>query len=243
MKRFRMFAGPNGSGKSTLVKEIDKDLLGFYVNADDIERKLNDTKFIDCNNYLPVLLNQTDWEKFKPIIAAEDTRATPQIVDSIKITEGILTTESTISSYTAAVIAEFLRFILLECDNTFSFETVMSHQSKVSFIKKAKAKGFKTYLYFISTSDPSINVDRVRIRKNKGGHDVDENKIVNRYYNSIELLSEAFLNVDRAYIFDNSTDNHFQNVLIEKNGNHVQIYSDEIPEWIEIYLLDKIGKE
>src|SRR5690554_522289 len=243
MKRFRMFAGPNGSGKSTLVKEIDKDLLGFYVNADDIERKLNDTKFIDCNNYLPILVNQTDWEKFKPIIAAEDTRATPQIIDSIKITEGILTTESTINSYTAAVIAEFLRFILLECDNTFSFETVMSHQSKVSFIKKAKTKGFKTYLYFISTSDPSINVDRVRIRKNKGGHDVDENKIVNRYYNSIELLSEAFLNVDRAYIFDNSTDNHFQNVLIEKNGNHVQIYSDEIPEWIEIYLLDKIGRE
>ena len=243
MKRFRMFAGPNGSGKSTLVKEIDKDLLGFYVNADDIERKLNDTKFIDCNNYLPILVNQTDWEKFKPIIAAEDTRATPQIIDSIKITEGILTTESTINSYTAAVIAEFLRFILLECDNTFSFETVMSHQSKVSFIKKAKTKGFKTYLYFISTSDPSINVDRVRIRKNKGGHDVDENKIVNRYYNSIELLSEAFLNVDRAYVFDNSTDNHFQNVLIEKNGNHVQIYSDEIPEWIEIYLLDKIGRE
>lgn len=243
MKRFRMFAGPNGSGKSTLIKEINKDLLGFYVNADDIERKLNGTKFIDCNNYLPILVHQADWEKFKPIIIAQDRRATPEILNSIKITDGILTTESTIGSYTAALIAEFLRFILLECDNTFSFETVMSHKSKVCFLKKAKAKGFKIYLYFISTRDPSINVDRVRIRKNKGGHDVDENKIINRYYNSIELLSQAFVNADRAYIFDNSTDNQVQNVLIEKKGNHVEIYSEEIPEWVQIYLLDKIEKE
>ncbi len=56
-------------------------------------------------------------------------------------------------------------------------------------------------------------------------------------------MSQAFINADRAYIFDNSTDNLFQKVLVEKKGNYVEIYSDEIPEWVQIYLLDKIEKE
>src|SRR5690606_4974445 len=139
-----------------------------------------------------------------------------------------------VNSYLASVIAEFFRFILLECQATFSFETVMSHSSKISFLEKAKRKGFKIYLYFISTQDPSINVNRVKIRVSKGGHAVDKDKIEKRYYHSMELLSEAFLNADRAFIFDNSTDTREQRVLVEKNEDEVKIHTDEIPEWIQI---------
>lgn len=236
-----MFAGPNGSGKSTLINEIKKNfLIGSFINADDIERKLNTTNFIDCNEYLSKVVSKEDWERFKPIISEEDKRASPIILDSIAIKEGVLTTNSRINSYTASLIAEFLRFILLKCEDTFSFETVMSHESKVSFLNKAKDCGFKTYLYFIGTKDPSINVNRVAIRKSKGGHDVEEIKILERYYKSLELLSKAFLNVDRAYIFDNSSDKGMQNVLVEKNGNNVDIYVEDIPEWVQYYLLDKL---
>lgn len=239
-----MFAGPNGSGKSTLINEIqNKCFIGSFINADIIERKFNTTNFIDCNEYLPITVTQADWESFKPIISAEDKRITPEILDSIVLSDGILTTDFDIDSYTASVVAEFLRHILLECEETFSFETVMSHESKVAFLNKAKEKGFKTYLYFISTKDPSININRVNIRKIKGGHDVEDNKIVNRYYKSLELFSQAFLIADRAYIFDNSSDNQMQNVLIEKNGNDVEVYADEIPEWVKIYLLDKLNTE
>ena len=58
--------------------------------------------------------------------------------------------------------------------STFSFETVMSHHSKVSFLKEVKQAGFKTYLYFICTQDPEINQKRVLNRVSKGGHSVDE---------------------------------------------------------------------
>jgi len=239
-----MFAGPNGSGKSTLIKEIQKKcFIGSFINADNIERKFNTTNFIDCNEYLPITVTQADWENFKPIISVEDKRVTPEILDSIVISDGVLTTNADINSYTASVIAEFFRYILLGCQETFSFETVMSHESKVSFLNKAKNKGFKTYLYFISTQDPSININRVKIRVSKGGHDVYENQIVNRYYKSLELLSQAFLNADRAYIFDNSSDDQMQKVLIEKNGDDVEVYADEIPEWVQIYLLDKLNTE
>lgn len=35
-----MFAGPNGSGKSVLKSYLPRDLLGVYLNADDIEAKI-----------------------------------------------------------------------------------------------------------------------------------------------------------------------------------------------------------
>ena len=38
--RFRMFAGPNGSGKSTLKSMISPELLGIYVNPDEIQKEI-----------------------------------------------------------------------------------------------------------------------------------------------------------------------------------------------------------
>jgi len=35
-----MFAGPNGSGKSTLKDVISPNLLGHYLNPDDIQQAL-----------------------------------------------------------------------------------------------------------------------------------------------------------------------------------------------------------
>ena len=60
---------------------------------------------------------------------------------------------------------------------SFSFETVMSHPSKIKELKKAKEKGYRIYLYFVCTDDAEINVNRVANRIEKGGHPVDVYKI------------------------------------------------------------------
>lgn len=46
-----MFVGPNGSGKSTLKSMIRPELLGIYVNPDDIEKEIREYDFLDFNNY------------------------------------------------------------------------------------------------------------------------------------------------------------------------------------------------
>ena len=38
--RLRMFAGPNGSGKSTIKAVLRPELLGVYVNPDEIEQDI-----------------------------------------------------------------------------------------------------------------------------------------------------------------------------------------------------------
>jgi predicted kinase len=49
--RLRMFAGPNGSGKSTMKSVLKPQLLGVYVNPDDIERELHLEGCLNLRSY------------------------------------------------------------------------------------------------------------------------------------------------------------------------------------------------
>ena len=49
--RLRMFAGPNGSGKSTFKSIICPELLGIYINPDEIEQEIRKYDFLDLESY------------------------------------------------------------------------------------------------------------------------------------------------------------------------------------------------
>jgi predicted ABC-type ATPase len=73
-----------------------------------------------------------------------------------------------IDSYLCARITDFIRLKI-----SFHFETVMSHISRVEFLHLAEQQGYRTYLYFVSTVDPEINIARVQYRVvSQGGHGV-----------------------------------------------------------------------
>jgi len=119
-----------------------------------------------------------------------------------------------------------------------TFESVMSLKDKIDDLKKAKQYGFKRYLYFISTEDPIINISRVENIVKLKGHSVLREKIVSKYYKSLENLYDAILESERAFIFDNSGDNRV--FLAEINYGRVSIKSNTIPQWFKKYFLDKL---
>jgi predicted ABC-type ATPase len=86
----------------------------------------------------------------------------------------------------------------------FTFETVMSHPSKVEFFERAAVIGYVTILFFICTQSVALNIQRVAQRVDAGGHDVPEDKIVSRYHRSLALLPRALQAASRAYVYDNS---------------------------------------
>src|SRR5206468_3441923 len=86
-------------------------------------------------------------------------------------------------------------------------------------LKKAQHYGFKTYLYFVFTDDPDINIERVNLRAKGGGHSVAKEKIGPRYKRSLHYLSDAVTIADESYLIDNSfsINNSFNSVAeIEK---------------------------
>lgn len=109
-----------------------------------------------------------------------------------------------VRSKQAQGIADFQRERCLTSRLSFSFETVMSHPSKVEFMVRADDAGYDVTVYFVCTSDPEINVRRVENRVSLGGHDVPHERIVARYWRTLELLPHAALVARRIVLFDNS---------------------------------------
>ena len=136
------------------------------------------------------------------------------------------------------MLADFLRQKLIAGRASFSFETVMSHPDKVQVLEAARAAGFRTYLYYVATEDPAINVARVRFRVSQGGHDVPEAKIVERYARSLGLLREAIRHADRAYCFDTTGDDSWF-VAEVTAGKTIELQSDEMPNWFKAAVWDK----
>lgn len=114
----------------------------------------------------------------------------------------------------------------------FVFETVFSAQDKIDFVMRAKEAGFFIRIFFIATSNPSINASRVAKRVMEGGHDVPISKIISRYYNSLLNCEMIAPIVDRLYVYDNSVDGMDAKPLFRlTNGVLGKMYIEDMPEW------------
>lgn len=234
--RLRMFADPNGSGKSTLNSIISKELLGVYINPDEIEKEINKFSFLDMLNYRVETNEEEVISFFESHPLLEKADLTNELSSLRFFDNKIDFSNMSINSYYASICADFIRHQLLKSKISFTFETVMSSRDKVDFLQKAQELGYRTYLYFIATQDPIVNISRVNNRVKLGGHSVPEDKIVSRYYRSLELLSEAVKYSTRAYIFDNSSQEKLWIAQIN-NAREFEFKSETIPEWVDKYLL------
>ena len=139
----------------------------------------------------------------------------------------------------AAEEATRLRYECLEQGHDFVFETVFSAPEKLEFLRKAKDVGFFIRLFYVCTSDPTINVARITQRYLNGGHEVPISKIISRYYKSILNCRRVSQIVDRTYIYDNSIDNQEARLLFRMvDGKVFKRYTADMPEWAETILSD-----
>jgi len=238
--RLRIFAGPNGSGKSTLFPQLVQQRHFnplAYINADEVQANLNAG--------LAIRFPIQDATLFQSLIKAggfiRDGKLSPTVVSSLigDPAVGLTLPKGTLcDGYLSAAICDAIRELLLLEQRSFGFETVMSHPSKVGLLTRAREAGFRVYLYFVSTGDSLVNVARVRQRVQEGGHDVPEDKILERYGRSLDLLSSAVRASDRAYIFD-STGPTLQLVASVTAGKHIEVHSGTVPEWVDRHLLSK----
>ncbi|WP_438946230.1 zeta toxin family protein [Sediminibacterium sp.] len=202
LKKLRIFCGPNGSGKSTLFDNVKGHFSEIpFINADEIERIITNQKWIDLSNY-NLNLSAKDLSDFlKKSEAKSLIEKAKEEGHEIKIglRENCIVVDShNIHSYKAALIASFIRWAMYKNGNGFAFETVMSHKSKLKELTAAKKKGYKIYLYFVCIDNPDINIERVKDRVKKGGHNVNPDKLRARYYSTLENLYPAILLADRV---------------------------------------------
>jgi len=133
-------------------------------------------------------------------------------------------------SYDAAIIASHMRTQLLQEERTFCFETVFSHPSKIDFVAQAKTIGYEIILVYIHLQHASLNQARVAQRVSEGGHNVPDEKVINRIPRTIQNIQKAVALCDFVYLLDNSLLNDpFKQVAKIKHGNVKQ--AQRLPPW------------
>ena len=91
---------------------------------------------------------------------------------------------------------------------------------------------------FVLTTDPLINVARVHARVAAGGHDVDKEKIIQRYYKSLGNIKRLMELCDILHVYDNTEE---PVRIIRKHKEDISIFPNEL--WSEEKLLELIGEE
>lgn len=139
--------------------------------------------------------------------------------------------------------ARDLRESFLANRKPFSFETVMSHPSKINELQRLRDADYTVLLTFITTNDPQKNVERVKQRvltQTTTGHDVPVDRILSRYERTLELLPKAVEVAHASYVFDNSYDNQAPSLQALINGDNIELH-DPLETWVKTRLLDPLA--
>lgn len=244
-KRLRVIAGPNGSGKSTIFNAINLQYYtGPFINADEIEYELKVNGEIDPFKLFQMEMDPGSLARFLKGKGASwvEKAISEEGQISLKYLRGKIVTAGKSSPYDAALCADFIRNQLLKQQSTFTFETVLSHSSKIDFLKVSQEAGYKNYIYFVCTIDPAINIKRVALRVKQGGHSVTKSRIIKRYRESLEMLSKIIPYCYSIYFFDNSSETPCVDPIAEiDNSGQLKFYTEDLPWWMDEYVIKKLS--
>ena len=235
--RLRMLAGPNGSGKSTLAAQLSSDYavnLYRFLNADLLFAEVVQSHRTAC----PFSIDNAELVEFVAQSTYPREYKRPFESGEIYIDEEdyLHFSANGINSYSVAIVADFFKEQYLKHRISFSFETVFSHPAKIDILRRAQAAGFKTYMYFVATENPVINVNRIKERVALGGHDVPEEKTRSRYLRCMEQVRYALPYLNRAYFFDNSTEQSIYLAEYESEAGFT-LHSELLPSWFRRFVL------
>ena len=104
----------------------------------------------------------------------------------------------------AAKIAINLRNDCLQHGKSFNEETTLTGKTILKTIDKAKELGYELQLFYIGVNNPEIAKERIRNRVEKGGHNIADEIVEKRYYESLKNLKQVITKFDEVYLYDNS---------------------------------------
>ena len=86
----------------------------------------------------------------------------------------------------------------------FAFETTLGGNTIPALLERAHDAGLAVRIWFVGLNSPELHIARVRARVARGGHDIPEARIRERYDRSRENLIRLLPRLAEVRIFDNS---------------------------------------
>lgn len=127
-------------------------------------------------------------------------------------------------------IEEWL-YASIRAHQTVGVETVLSTSKYRALVLAAKERRFTIRLIYVVLNSPELNIERVRLRVAKGGHNVPTDKIIERRGRSLAQLPWFLAQADDAWIFDNSGEK--PQLIGTKSKDEINLQAKALPEIVE----------
>lgn len=118
---------------------------------------------------------------------------------------------------------------LIAAQQSFTVETTLSGHTYLHMARRAKDAGFSIMVIFVGTTSVEINIERVKARVKKGGHDVPEEDQRRRYPRTLANMKRLLPDADLAVILDNSAETGYALVAFGHKGS--MHWNEPVPEW------------
>jgi predicted ABC-type ATPase len=92
----------------------------------------------------------------------------------------------------------------------YAFETTLGGNTISALLKRAAASGIEVRIWYVGLDSPDLHVVRVRARAARGGHDVPEERIRERYARSLLNLLRLMPRLTELRLYDNSREADLQ---------------------------------
>jgi predicted ABC-type ATPase len=86
----------------------------------------------------------------------------------------------------------------------FAFETTLGGRSIAALLEKVPATGIAVRVWYVGLSSSELHIARVRARVKKGGHDIPEARIRERFVSSRWNLIRLLPRLTEIFVYDNS---------------------------------------
>jgi predicted ABC-type ATPase len=86
----------------------------------------------------------------------------------------------------------------------FAFETTLGGHTITSLLELALSEGMEVRMLYVGLTSPELHIARVRSRVTRGGHDIPETKIRERYITSRANLARLLPKLTELFVYDNS---------------------------------------
>ena len=88
----------------------------------------------------------------------------------------------------------------------FAFETTLGGTTITGLLNKAIASRMEVRIWYVGLDNVELHIARVRARAGRGGHDIPDNRIRERYVHSVLNLIRLMPKLSELRVYDNSAD-------------------------------------
>jgi len=126
------------------------------------------------------------------------------------------------------------RFIAehIHSGRSFAYETTLRTDVTFWQANAARANGFLTSPLYVALDDVELNISRVAIRADGGGHSAPPDEIRRIHNASMKNLSWAIQEFDQVQVFDNTRHGSGPDLTLESRGGSIRYLADDAPVWL-----------